>query len=387
MKKAEAILKITISGYYGFKNTGDEAILISMIKKIKGRKPQAEITVLSQNPFETSINYRVKAINRMHWLKILKCFSQTDIFLSGGGGLFQDVTGRGLSVLYYLGLILLAKIVGLPVMVYAQGIGPIKNQCNKILMKWILNKIDLISVRDNQSKKLLNQLEINATPIHVCGDPSFLLEKKAIDEKLRNIIGLKEILSENNSMLVGISVRSHKTNNKDSKKIFARLADTLISKHKSKIIFIPFNAKEDISESTEIMELMERREETYILRERLEPEELLSLISRFSFMLGMRLHSIMFSCLVQIPFIAISYDPKVKNFMEELDMSELALELNDLSLKKLEKKVEYLIEHHQDISKLLPGKVKILKEKANKNNELLFQLLESCQGGSFSIND
>jgi len=53
-----------------------------------------------------------------------------------------------------------------------------------------------------------------------------------------------------------------------------------------------------------IMELMENGEQAYVLKEQFEPEILLTLISRLSFMLGMRLHSIMFSCLAQIPFLA-----------------------------------------------------------------------------------
>ncbi|GAH21215.1 unnamed protein product [marine sediment metagenome] len=72
-----------------------------------------------------------------------------NLFISGGGGLLQDSTGKGWSILYYLGLILAAKIVKVPVMIYAQGIGPINKKFNKLLIKWILNKVDLITVRDS----------------------------------------------------------------------------------------------------------------------------------------------------------------------------------------------------------------------------------------------
>jgi len=387
MKKSKTILQMMISGYYGFKNTGDEAILSSMIKNIRAKIPKTEITVLTKNPLETSHNYKVKTINRMQWMQILKCFAHADIFISGGGGLLQDSTGRGWSIFYYLGLILMAKIYRIPVMIYAQGIGPINRQFNKILIKWVLNKVDLITVRDRQSKDLLKKLDVKNPLVYVNADPSFLLKKKSIDTILEKIPRLKEFIYGNNQPLVGISVRSYKGNSEDLRKLFVRIADNLIQEYKAKIIFIPFKTAEDVSLSMKIMELMENSEQVYILKEQFEPEILLSLISRLSFMLGMRLHSIMFSSLVQIPFLAFNYDPKVKNFVYNLDLPELLLDLDNLSLKAIKKKVEYVRENNDKIIKVLSKKVKILKEKANYNNDLLFRLLESKQGGSLTLDD
>ena len=149
MEKSRTITKIIISGYYGFNNTGDEAILKSMIGAFKEKIPQIKITVLSHNPLQTSQTYQVKAINRLNLIDIMRCLRDTNLFISGGGGLLQDSTGKGWSIFYYLGLILAAKIAKVPVMIYAQGIGPVNRQINKKLIKWILNKVDLITVRDN----------------------------------------------------------------------------------------------------------------------------------------------------------------------------------------------------------------------------------------------
>ena len=185
MKKSKTMVKIMISGYYGFNNTGDEAILKSMVRAFKEKIPQIEIVVLSHSPLQTSQTYQVKAINRLHLIDIKHCLQHTNLFISGGGGLLQDSTGKGWSILYYLGLILLARIAKVPVMIYAQGIGPINKKINKLLIKWILNKVDIITVRDNPSKKLLNNLGVSSPSINVNSDPVFLLKKKNInDEKV-----------------------------------------------------------------------------------------------------------------------------------------------------------------------------------------------------------
>ncbi len=44
---------ILLSGYYGFGNTGDEAILASTVNAVREARPELNITVLSKRPSET----------------------------------------------------------------------------------------------------------------------------------------------------------------------------------------------------------------------------------------------------------------------------------------------------------------------------------------------
>jgi polysaccharide pyruvyl transferase CsaB len=374
MKKSKTIVKIMISGYYGFNNFGDEAILKSMVRAFKEKIPQIKILVLSQNPLKTSQTYQVKAINRLHLISILNCLRDTNLFISGGGGLLQDSTGKGWSILYYLGLILGAKIIRVPVMIYAQGIGPINQPINKKLMRWILNKVDLITVRDNFSKELLENLGVVKPSIYVNSDPSFLLNKKDINCILNNYPHIQELMNSDNRPIIGVSVRKYKGNRSDLKIMFAQLADYLIEKYKVKIVFLPFKFDDDVQVSEEILSLMKNQAD--ILKIKLEPEELISILSKFSLMIGVRLHSIIFSSMANLPFIAFKYDPKVKNFVAELGLSELLLELDNVSLEKIQEKIEYIRENKDRIKEILSEKVKDLKEKALINNDLVFKLLK-----------
>jgi len=374
MKKPKTTAKIMISGYYGFNNTGDEAILKSMVGAFKKKIPQIKITVLSQSPLQTSQTYQVKAINRLHLIDIMRCLRDNDLFISGGGGLLQDSTGKGWSILYYLGLILVAKIAKVPVMIYAQGIGPVNKQINKKLIKWILNKVDLITVRDNPSKELLENLGVLKPSIYVNSDPVFLLKKKNINNVIDNHPFIQELINSDNRPLIGVSVREYKGNGLDSKRIFAQAADYLIENYKAKIIFFPFKFDEDVHISEEILSLMRNKAE--VLKIKLEPEELLSVMSRLSLVVGVRLHSIIFSSMVNTPFMAFNYDPKVKYFIEDLGLSELLLEIDeDTSLKNIQEKIEYIRENNDKIKDILLEKVNNLEEKALTNNELVFRFL------------
>ena len=54
-------MKLLLSGYYGFGNIGDEAILAGILTSLKDRH---EITVLSNDPRSTSYLHKVKAVHR-----------------------------------------------------------------------------------------------------------------------------------------------------------------------------------------------------------------------------------------------------------------------------------------------------------------------------------
>jgi polysaccharide pyruvyl transferase CsaB len=374
MEKSKTMPKIMISGYYGFNNTGDEAILKSMVRAFKEKIPQVKIAVLSHNPLQTSQTYKVKAINRLHLIKIIRCLRNVNLFISGGGGLLQDSTGKGWSILYYLGLILITKIVKVPVMIYAQGIGPINKKINKLLVKWILNKVNLITVRDNHSKKLLNNLGVSGPSIYVNSDPVFLLKKKNINHIIDNHPYIQKLINSDNRPLIGISVRECKSNGSDSKRIFAQAADYLIENYQAKIIFLPFQFDEDVHINEEILSLMKNKAE--VLKIKLEPEELLSVLSQLSLVVGVRFHSIVFSSMANIPFIAFNYDPKVRYFVEDLGLSELLLEIDEnASLKNFQEKIEYVIENNDKIKDILLEKANNLEVKALANNELVFKFL------------
>ena len=95
--------QVVISGYYGFDNTGDEAVLFSIIQALRRTCKQdlPEIVVLSNQPEKTSKRYGVKAIDRWNIKLIYKTLKKSDLLISGGGSLLQDITSNK-TIPYYL---------------------------------------------------------------------------------------------------------------------------------------------------------------------------------------------------------------------------------------------------------------------------------------------
>lgn len=353
--------KIIISGYYGYDNLGDEAILYSMIKNFKKNHPDLEIVVLSGNPEKTEKKYQVKAVDRFNLFKISKEILTSSAFISGGGGLFQDVTGLK-TLKYYLGLVFLARLMLKPVMIYAQGIGPINTKTGKFLTNIILNNVNLITVRDQNSKDILNKLNVKAPPILVTGDAAFSMDAPREEKKA------------NKTIKVGISARPWSTGGNYTL-ILARFADLLIENYNASIYLLPFQRRQDFKICKDILSQM--KGSARIVDGLEDPEEMLEFINGLDFLIAMRLHALIFAAICHVPFMGISYDPKVDSFMDL--MKQNSLKVNELEINILENNFKILLTSRNNIKKILKENVTLLKEKANINNLLLLKLIKKVK--------
>ena len=80
--------KYVISGYIGFDNFGDEAICGILTKYLKDKSAE-KITVLSVNPEKTS---RLYGVDSAPFLGFIKPILDSDVLISSGGSLLQDIT-------------------------------------------------------------------------------------------------------------------------------------------------------------------------------------------------------------------------------------------------------------------------------------------------------
>lgn len=361
--------KVVISGYYGFKNNGDEAMLYAILKVLGQRFQGLDPVVLSRDPEETRRYFGVRAIPRHDLGMIWKELRQADLLISGGGGLLQDVTGPN-SILYYLGVVTLAKMLRKPVFFYGQGIGPVKTSLGKTLMRLVVNRVDAITVRDSESRQELLNLGIDKPPVYVTADPALGLDIGDIDPSVG-----KEILSglgvEPDAPLIGLSVRGWK-GMEEYKRVIARVCDRLVEDG-WKIIFLPMHYPEDVNVSKEIAAMMARPAVT--VERQLKFKEMLSLMMQVKSIIGMRLHFLIFGALLGIPMVGVSYDPKVDRFLSLVDMP-CGGDIDRLDYGKLLEEVSLVNSHHSEMKHNLAQRVAALRGEALRGADLVVGLLE-----------
>ena len=281
-------MHVVLSGYYGFHNVGDEAILFSIIQALKSHKPDIEITVLSNDPEYSEKTYSVKAINRWDVKSIFSLMRKADGLISGGGSLLQDITGMK-SIPYYTGVIKIAQTLNKPVFVYAQGMGPITKPINKWITKSIMNKVTYLSVRDEDSRNLLEEIGVK-NEISLVPDPVMGLDA----ERFRNTWVQKHNFER---PFISVSVRDWPSDVDYKGKIAEALDD--LSRSGYDIVFIPMHGEHDDHTSKEIAGMMQEKSE--IAPYDAEIQEKISIIGQSELLVGMRLHALIFSAISHTP--------------------------------------------------------------------------------------
>lgn len=360
-------MRIVLSGYYGFDNAGDEALVTAISNSLRAVDGTVEITVLSGNPERTAIVHGIRAVSRVNPLVLIRELSSADLLISGGGSLLQDVTGP-LSIPYYLGIVVLAKLLKTRVVFYAQGVGPVKRRLSRWLIKLVANRVDLITLRDVESAELLRSIGVDRPPISVTADPVFSL-RPTIEEIRQAESYLDDLGLDQRQGIIGISIRSWNGFTDQQVALFLdKLAET-----GHPLLLIPLQHPADVEYSFQVRRLMQSP--ITIAETQFSSTELMGLISHLRLLVGMRLHSLIFAACVGTPFEGISYDPKVETFLKQFGKQPLFDNAN-FNPQTVAEIVSQTISSHADTASIILDQAADLKAKSDQNASLVLNVLK-----------
>lgn len=365
-----------ISGYYGFKNIGDDAMLMKILDDLRKYKKDPRFVVLSNDPVEIRKTYGINSINRINIPKIIRTMKNSDLFLYGGGTLIQESTSTR-SLFYYLLIIWVAKKMGLNVMLYANGIEPINKYINRKLTQKVMNGIDLITLREEESAKVLQKLGIDKPGIVVTVDPAFNIEP-APPARVSEIFSDEGMGEE--GPFIGFSARKWDgfRHNEEASAVIAlaEAADYMAIRYNAKPVFIPMQPK-DIAILDNIVSKMKKN--AFVLRKKYSVREVLGITSRMEIMVGMRLHSLVFAASLGIPVVGLVYEPKVDSFLKYIGQSDASAgSVKHLDGSKLIALLDDTWNRRDKISAEILEVTKDLKAKALVNASLAAGLMREA---------
>lgn len=339
---------IVISGFYGYKNSGDEAVLQSILTALEEQAKELGIVlhpvVLSIDPEWTKLTYGVQAVHRMKLAEVRQAIKDSCGLISGGGSLLQDVTGPK-TIPYYLGILKLAQWMKKPTFIYSQGVGPVNRRLFHPLIKSVFKKCAYISVRDQESAELLQSMGLQGKVIDVVPDPVMGLRPREQSEALHD-----EIPYEGNLPTIGISVRYWEKDYKELQKIVEGL-QIVMKKQPVHVRFLPFHLPIDVEASQYMMELLgdvsSIGSHVSICSDTVYPQDMLWEVSRCHLVIGMRLHSLIYAANSRVPMIGISYDPKINHFLQRLDQQPVG-ETSSLNPSALSSEIVRLLFHEEE---------------------------------------
>lgn len=364
-------LRIGISGSYGGMNLGDEAILEGILTQLRATL-DADVTVFTLNPADTLERHRVErvvAVRSLTRREVVPEIQALDLLVLGGGGILYDRDAQR-----YLREVVVAQELGVPVMVYAISAGPLATQASRDAVQAAFDTSTplVITVRDRLGYRLLEDVGVTHE-IHLTADPAFLLGPEPLPLERLEAEGV-----DFDRHLVGFSVREPGPAAPDIDPesyyaLLANAADFVVERYDAEVVFVPLE-KTDVQHSHAVVAHMKNAERAEILRRRYTPRQIIDLMGRFEFVVGMRLHFLIFAALRGTPFAALPYASKVTGLLEDLGMDTPPL--GGIGIGQLLAWIDRAWDLRAQIRRTLEERVPAMQARARRTNELLLDLLD-----------
>ncbi len=343
-------MRALLCGYYGKGNGGDEALLASLLQMLP-----REVTplVLSGNPVQTEERYGVESCDRMSFFAVIQAMRHADVFIWGGGSLLQDTTGL-MSPLYYGGLMGLAQRLGLKTIAWAQGIGPLNHPLSQKIARKAFAGCTAVSVRDRAAANLLTDWHISST---LAPDPVWALAAQPVDR-------LKDLPTPR----VAVTLRSHPQLTPTRLAILTQALVNFQQATQTCILLIPFQPSYDLAIAQSLQSHLGDVAHLILIE---DPRELKGLFQGVEMAIGMRLHSLIMAASQKCRCFGISYDPKVTNLLNEL-------ELPGWEISQLPEDPDFIsrtwIEHYTYTPPISEAKIQSLVNQALIHQEILTEV-------------
>lgn len=356
--------EILIAGYYGHSNMGDESILSSIIHGFRETYESPNLTVLCKSPNKIFQRFQVRAISRFRYFTITKHLKHADMLVFGGGSLLQDRTSQR-SLNYYLYLIRIAKRYGCKVMIYANGLGPFTHASSAKRVAKVLNGVDVITLRDHASYNLLRTIGVKNPNVCLTADPVFSLLHTSPETKS------EPLPSEKSNHYLVLSIRPWHGNSKQMSQIIASVCNYAYNTYQLSPVFLPMQEKEDLPILQSICKMLEVPGKVLPIPNNVKSIE--KIMESADVCIGMRLHSLIFASMADVPMIGLEYDPKISAFIQDIGGIN-AGSVAALTEETLRGALDKIMSNHEQYKNQIAERVRHLQMIAKKNVQLAIQL-------------
>jgi len=370
--------RILIAGSYGQGNTGDEAILAALLAGLRARRPDLRLQVVSGDVAATRAQHGVEALFWGDWSAIAEALAAADLLILGGGGIFFDYWGfdpgrllenEAPDLAHYAGFPLLAALLGRPMLICAVGVGPLFTPEGREAVRLAFALAARASVRDAESRALLEEIGVPGSRVEVTADPAFALgftPVGGLETGGRPRIGVTPRPWD-----VAVSQEAWETGLAEALAPFAWRTD-------AEILLISFHAGYDDPALERLRERLTAAglpaADVRVLPPGRSPQEIAGVIAGCDLLVGLRLHSVLFALLGGTPAVALAYDPKVRSLMRLAGHEELCLGLDDLA--GLGSALDRAWTERKALRRDFLATSARLKEAAGRNVELALELLD-----------
>ncbi len=326
--------------------------------------------MISGDPVQTAAIYDIVSIHKFNLAALVRSFQGAEWLIGGSGTVFQDRSSLR-SLLYYLGLIALAKLCTLKIFLYGQGFGPIDSWIGKKLAKLLLNRVEVIAARDKLSLLTLAELGIDRPEIHYTAEP-MLLTPPLGEEHWRSFWRQFPPATKTR---IGLVIQQ----------------DTGVPDEEW-IAFFQYILWQDLIElflvttdcyDREFAVLLGARADVTVLNPAQSWEDLQRSVAGVDLLISTRLHGLVAAVTQSVPCLGISFDPKIEGFCLQLKI-ECQRVVNDFNWERIAQKASAILEQTLDQRRADQLELTFWQTRAWENWCLLEKALETETDASFS---
>jgi len=288
---------VLLCGYYGECNLGDDALLATLLALLP---PHCHVVATAGDPQQVQMQFGVDTCPRHHPIRLLLALVQAQVLVLGGGSLLQDSTSRR-SLVYYVALILAARLLGRPVLLWAQGLGPLKGRTSSWLARLAIHMAQGITWRDEQSAAMATSWGLQAP---VGRDPVWSLPPRHPTSS-----------TSSSSPTAGAICLCWRPTPLLAAAGWHRLEEQVIQeaqRHGAPLCLVPFHGHQDTPLLKGCAQRFQAAGLTCQFWHPQTPWDFMEGLTPVRLVVAMRLHGVILAAMADRPLLALSYDPKVE---------------------------------------------------------------------------
>jgi colanic acid/amylovoran biosynthesis protein len=373
-------MRVIISHVYSSDNKGDAALTSVLIDDIKQAFPEAEIVILTLEPGKASSQFEgvpeepsfmKYALDRYrnplaklaytlymmlatlmwaawwrftsgqlylpaHLWHIAQLYAQADLIVPVGGGYLRSRPGlfNRLNIPLLLHPLLFGWILGKPMVLYSQSIGPFHTAFERTMVRFVLKRMDCILLREDISVALLADIGVTDNVVRAVDSGFLFTSTHRVDVRAQYHI-------PHDALLVGVTVRAWLKDDAQSayETAVAQALDALIEEKKAHVIFIPQvtagKGDDDRIASKHVYDLMRNQQCATVVSDIPDHYAIKALYDQLDILLGTRFHSVIFSLTSFVPVVAIEYEHKTAGIMHDLGLDRWVIKIEEVSDRAL----------------------------------------------------
>ena len=351
--------QIFILGHYGWKNTGDDAMIYVLLHEFHILYPTATFVILSLIPIVIPHETKnlVKFIKHTNPLLVFREIMHSSTFAWGGGTFMFDhpnknKINRFVRLCETFIIMAFAKLFCKRIYLLGIGVEPLSTTWGRFLSKQICRLADFISVRDKSSYEILEGMGLK-NKVAVSFDLAALLQPLSISDN-------KPLVKNTDMKILGISILPFFEiyhGDKEKNRLFVHeiakgLNQWLKRDCQSLIYLFVFKGKskaDDVLITEMLRKQLEPSERVELIPYNPDPIETMDKIAQCHAFVGMRYHSCVFAYLTNTPLLIINYFQKCQALAEDIGLPKHAvISLEEILNGQFEDYLENLQKHPDD---------------------------------------